>query len=112
MAGMAAMAVLEKIASDQNGVATAEQWWAVGLSETEVRTLCRSRRWLRLSHAAYYVAVHNGDAPRVAHIQAAVLSAGPFAVAVLETAAELHNIAGARTTDALHINLPGFKARG
>jgi predicted transcriptional regulator of viral defense system len=109
--GMLVLQEIEDIASTQNGVVTAAQCWAAGLSQEQVRVLCRSRRWLRLSIGAYYTAVHDGQAPRVAHIQAAILSAGPSAVAVLQSAAELHGLAGARQSDDIHINLPGVKAR-
>jgi hypothetical protein len=106
-----AVAVIEHVATTQNGVATAAQCRQAGLTAWEVKALCRSRRWLRLNRAAYYVAPHTGEIPQVALVHAAVLSAGPHAVAVLETAADLHNIAGARDSGRIHINLPGPHAR-
>ena len=51
------------------------------------------------------------EPPRPAVIRAALLSAGPHAVAVLGTAAEVLGIAGMPATAEVHVSLPGPKAR-
>jgi very-short-patch-repair endonuclease len=107
-----ALYVLLGIAKRQHGVVTTEQCRAIGVSGDEVRSLCRAGEWSRLSRGVYLVDAQRFDGvPRLSAIQAAALSAGPSAVAVLTTAAELHGIAGARREDAIHLNLPGLDAR-
>jgi hypothetical protein len=105
--------VIRMIAAKQHGVITAEQCQAVGVSPDEVKTLCRDKRWLRLNRAIYLVDADlvRGDPPRLSVIRAAMFSAGPNAVAVLATAAELHGIAGPGRDCVVHLSLPGASAR-
>jgi len=100
------------IADRQHGVVTADQCRQIGLAADEVKRLCRAKAWLRLNRAAYLVdaARFGGEPPRPSVIRAALFSAGPNAVAVLGTAAELHGIAGLRD-DLVHVSLPGPDAR-
>src|SRR5215475_5415845 len=95
MRHMTPMQLIRTIAADQHGVVTAEQCRADGIGKDTVQRLCRSREWLRLSRAVYLVGAEDApEPPRAAVIRAAVLSAGPEAIAVLDTAAEIHGIAG------------------
>jgi very-short-patch-repair endonuclease len=97
------------MADRHHGVVTAEQCRRVGLSPDDVKKQCRRRDWLRLHRGVY--SVRGPDPSRKALIMAAVLSAGPAAVAVLATAAELHGLAGARPEPSIHVSLPGAGAR-
>jgi hypothetical protein len=92
---------------------TMAQCREAGFTAGQVRSLCRDRRWLRLHEGLYLVDTQSGDGipPRSAVIRAAMTSAGSQAVAVLGTAAELWNIAGAPGEDVIHASLPGPLAR-
>jgi len=104
--------VISRVAARQDGVVTAEQCRQAGVSASDVKRLCRSKEWIRLNRSAYLVrAKPDGDPPRRSVIRAALLSAGPNAVATLATAAELHGIAGMRRDDDVHVSLPGSQAR-
>jgi hypothetical protein len=125
------MQKIRVVAADQAGVVTAEQCRNAGIGRYTVQRLCRSRQWLRLSRGAYLVDAEDmREPPRTAVIRAAVLSAGPQAVAVLDTAAEVNGIAGIirpsatapsssgspgfvriPLTAAIHVSLPGSAAR-
>jgi hypothetical protein len=105
--------LIRRTAARQHGVVTSRQCQIAGVSPDVIKTLCRDKRWLRLDRAVYLVdADLLADAPpRLSVIQAALLSAGPTAVAVLDTAAELQGIAGLRRSDLVHLSLPGPHAR-
>jgi hypothetical protein len=105
--------VVRTVAARQHGVVTAAQCRRAGLSENQVKRLCRYRRWLRLNEGVYLIDadVLEDEPPRQALIRAAVFSGGPHAVAVLQTAAELHGIAGMGRDDVVHVSLPGAFAR-
>jgi hypothetical protein len=104
--------VLLRIAQRQHGVVTAEQCRAAGVSGDEIRSQCRAGEWIRLSRGAYLVDARRFEGvPRLSAIRAAAISAGPSAVAVLATAAELHGIAGLHRDDDVHVSLPGTNAR-
>lgn len=105
--------VIRMVALGQSGVVTAAQCREAGFTPGQVRSLCRDRRWLRLNEGVYWVdaEVSEGDPPRAALVRAALFSAGPHAVAVLGTAAELLGIGGLRRDETIHINLPGDHAR-
>lgn len=106
------MRVVRGIAAAQDGVVTIGQCRAAGLADGQLKRLCRERRWLRLNRGVYLVDANwLDDPPRAALIRAALLSAGPHAVAVLGTAAELLGIAGTPATPEVHVSLPGPKAR-
>src|SRR5688572_19591726 len=107
-----ALYVVQSVARSQHGVVTVEQCRAAGVSGDEVRSLCRAGEWIRLNRGAYLVDAHLLEGiPRLSAVRAAAFSAGPLAVAVLTTAAELHGIAGLRRDDDVHVNLPGPLAR-
>src|SRR5574342_699029 len=105
--------VIETVAATQHGVVTAAQCRTAGVEAALVKRLCRSRQWLRLNEGAYLVnaPAWGTDPPRRALVSAAVLSAGPHAVAVLATAAELHGLAGLRRDDTVHVSMPPALAR-
>lgn len=95
MRGVSPMQMIRLVADAQEGVVTAGQCRQAGVSPDAVQRLCRSRRWLRLSRGAYLVDAEDlREPPRPALIRAALLSAGPAAVAVLDSAADIHGIAG------------------
>jgi hypothetical protein len=105
------MRIVRGIAASQDGVVAVGQCRAAGITDGQLKRLCRERRWLRLNRGVYFVdADSTEDPPRAAVIRAALLSAGPRAVAVLGTAAELHGVAG-MPSSAVHVSLPGPKAR-
>ena len=101
------------VGAAQHNVVTAAQCRESGVTEGQVKTLCRDRRWLRLNEGVYLLDadVVSGDPPRRALIRAALFSAGPRAVAVLSTAAEVLNIAGLPAGGTIHVSLPGPLAR-
>lgn len=107
---MDALSIIRRVAAGQDGVVMLSQALSAGLVKHEIDTLCRSGRWRRLARGAYLIDA-SGDLSRRARIRAAVESFGPGAVAVLQTAAELHQIAGLRRSDAVHICKPGDLAR-
>jgi hypothetical protein len=98
------------LAARQDGVITRAQAAAVGMARHEVDSLCRAGRWARLARGVYLV-----DGSRLptrrALIRAVLLSLGPGAVAVLDTAAELHGIAGLPPSETVHVSLPGDATR-
>jgi hypothetical protein len=112
---------------------------ATGMSRRDVRRLVYSGRWQRLDRAVYCVSAKGGVADRVpgtmrrsrrlglgarwsdpasdvtrmrrTAIRAAVLSLGPDAVAVYDTAADLHGMAGLRRDPTIHVSVPGNLAK-
>lgn len=103
---------LRLLATGQDGVVTIAQCRAAGASPDQVKRWCRDKRWLRISRGVYLVdADLHPEPPRRALIRAAMFSAGPSAVAVLGTAADLHGLAGLRPETVVHVSLPGVAAR-
>jgi Transcriptional regulator, AbiEi antitoxin len=106
------MGLVRRIAASQDGMVTLDQARRAGLALHTVEGYVRRGRWRRLAHGAYLVDAEPGvPAPRRARIRAAVTSFGPRAVAVLDTAAELHGIAGLRGTEVVHVAVPGELSR-
>ena len=97
---------LYQIARSQDGVVTAAQVLATGMSRRDVRDLCRAGRWRRLARGTYLLSVGEGEPPRRALIRAAVTSLGPRAAAVLGTAADLFGIGGLPRSDEIHVSVP------
>ena len=86
----------------------------VGVTRRQVRAALARGTWRRADQAVYLVRGGFDDTParrRRAAIRAAVLSLGPGAVAVYETAAELHGIAGLRASKEIHISVPAVLAK-
>lgn len=91
---------------------TAVQALSAGFSREQIRHLCRSGRWIRVGRGCFLPVPEVGSAAlRRARIRAAVASLGPGACAVLDTAAELHRIAGLRATAAIHVSVPPDRPR-
>lgn len=106
------MGVLRGVGGGQDGVVTLGQALRAGLTLPEVRRLCRAGRWRALARGCYLVDADGyGDVPRRAQIRATVQSFGPYASAVLDTAGELHGIAGLRRTEMIHVSVPGSLSR-
>jgi hypothetical protein len=107
------LARIKLVGTAQDDVVTTAQCRQSGVTEGQLKTLCRDRRWLRLNDGVYLIDAdhHDGEPPRRSLIRAALLSAGPHAVAVLDTAAEVHNIAGTHKDSTIHVSLPGPLAR-
>lgn len=98
----------------EDGVVTLREVLAAGLSRKDVRRAVESGRWRRLGRAVYRIRAMGGADPaavRRASIRAAVLSLGAGAVAVFDTAAELHGIAGLRLGVTIHVSVPGAVAK-
>ncbi|MEU1843667.1 type IV toxin-antitoxin system AbiEi family antitoxin domain-containing protein [Micromonospora sediminicola] len=91
----------------QGGFVTAAQAVRLGFSRDQVRHLVRSGRWIRLSRG-YYLPMADPPAAalRRTRIRATVASLGPGAVAVLDTAAELHGIGGLQSAATIHVSVP------
>jgi hypothetical protein len=100
-------------ASRQDGVVAGWQCRRFGLAVADTKRLCRSGRWKRLWRGVYLVDADRFGSPSPrAMTRAALLSAGPHAVAVLDTAAAIHGIGGFPTrTGQVHVSLPGGHAR-
>ncbi|MEW2377031.1 type IV toxin-antitoxin system AbiEi family antitoxin domain-containing protein [Micromonospora sp. NPDC047812] len=104
--------VLLRLAGRQNGVVTAAQALSAGFSRSQIRRLCRSGRWIRVARGCFVPAPELSPAAlRRARIRAVATSLGPGAVVVLDTAAELHRIAGLRPASAIHVSLPANRPR-
>ena len=92
---------------------TRAQAAAAGLARHEIDSLCRSGDWRRLARGAYLTdATAGGAALRRARIRAVLAAMGPSATVVLDTAAELHGIAGLPMTEKIHVSVAGTAARG
>ncbi|WP_328851044.1 hypothetical protein OG994_23910 [Micromonospora globbae] len=109
---MDSFTLVRRIAAARDGIVTLAQARAAGLTVHEVQRLCRSGRWRSLARGSYLVdADLREDVSRRARIRAAVASFGPAAVAVLQTSAELHGIAGLPASGQIHVSVPGPLAR-
>ncbi|MEV4479944.1 type IV toxin-antitoxin system AbiEi family antitoxin domain-containing protein [Micromonospora coxensis] len=103
---------LLRIAGRQDGMVTVAQALAVGFNRDQIRYLCRTGRWTRVARGCFVPLPQvSASGLRRARIRAAVTSLGPGAFAVLDTAAELHRIAGLRPTSAIHVSVPVDRPR-
>jgi Transcriptional regulator, AbiEi antitoxin len=105
------LSIVRMVAAGQHGVITSAQCRDAGVDPGLVKKLCRSRQWVRLHEGAYLVDADEAGPSRRSLISAGVRSAGPRAVAVLGTAAEVLGIGGLRREDVIHVSLPGTSAR-
>lgn len=71
----------------QEGVFTAADAASYGVSESQVRSHIKARRWRRLERGLYVA--FTGPLPRMAQVRAAIALCGPDAAASHETAIEL-----------------------
>lgn len=109
---MDALDVVRRVAAVRDGIVTIGQARAAGLSTYEVQRLCRAGRWRVVARGNYLVDADLYDGvPRRARIRAAVASFGRSSAAVLATAAELHGLAGLRSTEVIELSVPGPVAR-
>ncbi len=100
--------VLARILARQDGLITREQALRAGFGRNEIDWLAGAGRWRPIARAVYLVGgdVEAGPSRRC-EIRAALLALGPAAHAVLDTAAELHGIAGLPRSGEIHVGLPG-----
>ncbi|MEU5903652.1 type IV toxin-antitoxin system AbiEi family antitoxin domain-containing protein [Micromonospora sp. NPDC047467] len=99
--------LLRDAAARQDGMITLAQALRAGLTRDQVRQLHRSGSWQRILRGCFVPGVELSDsAMRRARIRAALVSLGPSAFAVLDTALELHGIAGLRRTLLVHVSVP------
>ena len=92
---------------------------AGGLRQSELRVAARWRLRSRPGPAAsrsifgarWSDPATDVTGTRRAAIRAAVLSLGPHAVAVYDTAADLHGLAGLRRDETIHVSVPGNLAK-
>ncbi|PMR58728.1 hypothetical protein C1A38_23295 [Verrucosispora sp. ts21] len=101
-----------QLGAGRDGVVTAAQALSAGYTRDQVRHFVRSGRWSRVARGRF---VPNAERDvlglRRGRIRAAVDSLGPGAVAVLDTAAELHTIAGLRATSQIRVSVPVDRPR-
>lgn len=96
------------LASTQHGVVTAAQCHQHGYTTSQIGDRCRAGVWRRLFRGIYLVEGGHGE---LAKIQAALLVAGPTAVAVRQTASYLHDIPAASKSDHVCIGVPRQASR-
>ena len=85
----------------------------LGYSRDEIRAHYDSGRWQRLCRGVYLVDAELAEAATVsrAQVAAALTALGPAAVAVHETAAELHGLAGVPSSGQIHVSITPGSAR-
>jgi hypothetical protein len=93
----------ELIVHAQDGIVSAAQARAVGMSADAIRSKVGSGRWQPLYHGVY--ATFTGGLPRQAQLWAAVLRCGRSAVLSHETAAEVHGLTR-DPADTIHVTVP------
>ncbi|WP_372492208.1 type IV toxin-antitoxin system AbiEi family antitoxin domain-containing protein [Micromonospora cabrerizensis] len=104
--------LLRRIAAGQDGMITLGQALRAGLTRDQVRQLHRSGRWRRILRGCFVLDVELSESTlRRARIRAAAVSLGPGAFAVLDTALELHGIAGLWRTAQVHVSVPVDRPR-
>lgn len=99
------------LATAQDGVLTARQCLAAGMSRNEITACCRSGAWCGVFRGVYYVRQRDGQVPLRARIRAGLLSLGPAATATLTSAARLHELPFAPVDDSVHAALPAAANR-
>ncbi|MFE0528497.1 type IV toxin-antitoxin system AbiEi family antitoxin domain-containing protein [Micromonospora parva] len=110
--GVGADQLLRQIAAGQDGMVTMGQALRAGLTRDQIRQLHRSGRWQRLLRGCFVPEAELTDSTRRrARIRAAVVSLGAGAFAVLDSALELHGIAGLRRTSQVHVSVPVDRPR-
>ena len=95
-----------KIAVEQDGVVSARQCLASGMRWDEITQRCRLGSWRVVFRGVYFI-YPEPLVPTRALIRAALLTAGPAAVAVLTSAADLHGLPFLPDDPALHVSVPG-----
>jgi Transcriptional regulator, AbiEi antitoxin len=95
--------VLRRDSLFQEGVLSAAQLVAAGMSREALSSLIRAGHWQRLQHGVY--ATLSGPVPRAAMLWAAVLSAGDGAMLSHQTAAELAGLTD-KPERLIHVTVP------
>ncbi|NUR72246.1 MAG: DUF559 domain-containing protein [Hamadaea sp.] len=100
--------LVQPFAETQDGLITAEQCHAAGLSRDQVKRLCRSGEWHRIFRGVYrvWVSAATRDDDIRLHIRAALLGTGPQAVVVGSSAAHLFGLPSGQQ-DLVHLAVPG-----
>ena len=96
---------LRDLAEHQDGVLTANQLVAAGISREFVKSRLSQGRWQRLHRGVY--ATFSGQPGRTAVLWAAVLRAGPGAMLSHQTAAELWRLSG--QSELVHVTVPASR---
>jgi hypothetical protein len=107
-------AAIRKVAAEQHWVVSADQAHAAGMTTAEVAHRRRAGVWRTVYQGVYLLdpdLYGGGSLPRSTQISAGLLAAGPHAVAVRETAAELLDLPVFGAPTAVHVAVPGRAAR-
>jgi hypothetical protein len=99
------------IAAEQDGVVTAAQCVATGMSREEIVQRCRAGHWRGVFRGAYYVNGAVAEVPLRARIRAALLILGPASVATLTSAAQVHQLPCVPDDPAVHACVPAALRR-
>lgn len=99
------------IADQQDGIVTAAQCLAAGMSESEISRRVRGGAWLRMFRGVYFVDGDSLVVPTRARIRSGLLAAGPTATAVLTSAAHLHGLPDLPIDPAVQVSVPGDQNR-
>jgi hypothetical protein len=103
-----------RLAATQHWVISAAQAHGCGMTVAEINGLCRSGAWRSVYHGIYLLdsdLYHGDELPRLTRISAGLLAAGPDAVAVRQTAAELHGMPTFGDVSTVHAAVPGVASR-
>lgn len=95
--------MIYELAGRQGGVVIRQQAHEAGLSDEAIEAHLIAQRWQRTYDGVFVT--FTGPLPRPAEIWAAVLAAGPGAVASHETAAELWGL-GESGASVIHVSIP------
>ncbi|WP_308167513.1 type IV toxin-antitoxin system AbiEi family antitoxin domain-containing protein [Catellatospora tritici] len=104
------MLAVQRLVERQDGLITAAQCRNLNLSTGQVKWYLRRGMWRTVSRGVYLVDADlraDTSLDAKALVRAAVLTGGPHAVAVLESAAVVHGLHGLRPESRLHVSLPG-----
>ena len=99
------------IAAEQDGVVTAAQCVAAGMSREEIVQRCRTGHWRGVFRGAYYANGALAEVPLRARIRAALLTLGPASVATLTSAAHVHALPSVPDDGAVHVCVPAALRR-
>jgi hypothetical protein len=99
------------IAAEQDGVVTAAQCLAAGVSRDEILQRCRAGQWRGVFRGVYHINGAIADVPLRARIRAALLTLGPASVATLTSAAHLHRLPYVPDDPAVHVGVPAALRR-
>lgn len=110
MDGAHPLYLVTKLAAEQDGVVSAAQCLAAGMRWREITQRCRIGAWQGVFRGVYYVERERPISAR-ARIRAGLLTAGPAAIAVLTSAAHLHDLPFVPDDPAVQVSVPGALSR-